>query len=107
MRHLLRVAFLFCLTSSIANAQVPERMFQAEVELNCAPAQIMLEFLAREFGQEQIWVGQDKLTKSPTTIAVMRNKETGSFTVVQYSAHVACVHSSCPTSSPAPDGVKK
>ena len=103
----LSVALLFCLTSLIAYAQVPDRMFQAEVELNCAPAQTMLDFLASQFGQEQIWAGQDKLTPVPTTIAVMRNKETGSFTVVQYSAHVACVHSAGPTSSPAPDGTKK
>jgi len=96
------MAFLFCLTSSIAGAQVPNRMFQAEVQLNCAPAQTMLEFLAREFGQEQIWVGQDKLTKTPTTIAVMRNSVTGSFTVVQYSSSVACINSSGPSSSPLP-----
>lgn len=107
MKKLLSVAFLFCLTSSIANAQVPDRMFQAEVQINCAPAQTMLDFLASQFGQEQIWVGQDKLTKTPTTVAVMRNNETGSFTVVQYSAHVACVHSSGPTSSPTPNGANK
>lgn len=96
------VAFLFCLISSIANAQVPDRMFQAEVQLSCAPAQTMLEFLAREFGQEQIWVGQDNLTKTPTTIAVMRNSVTKTFTVVQYSSSVACIHSSGPSSSPLP-----
>ena len=100
------MAFLFCLISSIAGAQVPNRTFQAEVQLNCAPAQTMLEFLAREFGQEQIWVGQDKLTKTPTTIAVMRNSVTGSFTVVQYSAHVACIHSSGPSSSPEPGSMQ-
>ena len=96
------MAFLFCLISSIAGAQVPNRTFQAEVQLNCAPAQTMLEFLAREFGQEQIWVGQDNLTKTPTTIAVMRNRVTGTFTVVQYSSSVACIHSSGPSSSPLP-----
>ena len=100
------MAFLFCLISSIAGAQVPNRTFQAEVQLNCAPAQTMLEFLAREFGQEQIWVGQDKLTKTPTTISVMRNSVTGSFTVVQYSAHVACIHSSGPSSSPEPGSIQ-
>ena len=46
------VAFLFCLASSIANAQY--KTFKLDKTLSCGPAVAMLEFLERDYNERQV-----------------------------------------------------
>jgi hypothetical protein len=99
------VAFLFCLASSIANAQY--KKFELNKPVSCGPAAQLMEFLEREYNEKQIWIGVDFSASAESFIVVLQNPSNKHFTVVQYDNHTACILGSGIRSTPAPDGESK
>jgi hypothetical protein len=85
MKHLLRVAFLFCLTSSIANAQ---EIIDLTKPMKCSDAQTVMNYFVDTHKETPIWVGK---SVHNTHITLMMNKETRSWTVIEYDSRLACV----------------
>lgn len=86
----LSVAFLFCLTSTIANAQIVPEVATLNKAVVCARADIILKWLADdELNEKPIWIGQDEIDKSEFILFV--NSKTKAFTIVQFSKTVGCV----------------
>ena len=80
------VAFLFCLTSSIANAQ---QIFEVSKPMKCADVHFLMQDLTEEYKEKLLWVG--KTESDASYIAIMQNKENGTWTVIQYDSKIGCV----------------
>ena len=79
------VAFLFCLTSTIAYAIQP---FTVEKPVFCTDVKSMIEFLSGEDYQEvPTWIGKDEKSK----YVLMSNEKSKTWTIVQFNDQVACV----------------
>jgi hypothetical protein len=86
----LSVAFLFCLTSTIANAQIGPQFRQISKPVLCGPANIVLKALAEEdIDEKPFWIGKDDTEKSD--YAVFLNAKTGAFTLLQLGREWACI----------------
>ena len=79
------MAFLFCFASSIANAQ---EVIELNKPLKCGEAQVVITHFSKEYGERPLWVGKDI---SGTHITLLVNKETKTWTLIQYDARLACV----------------
>jgi len=89
MRNLL-VAFLFCLTSTIANAQIIPEVATLNKPVVCASAETILKWLADdEINEKPIWIGQDETGISEFILFV--NSKTKAFTIVQFGKTTGCI----------------
>jgi hypothetical protein len=93
MKKLLTVAFLFCLTSSIANAQ---EVIELTKGMKCSNAEFLMNYFVTEHKETPIWVGK---TGFNTNITLLVNKEKRSWTMIEYDARIACVIGTGETSS--------
>jgi hypothetical protein len=66
---------------------------QEQIELvktmKCSNAEFVFKYFFEAYGEEPIWVGKDK--SSDTFITILKNKEKGNWTLVQYNSAIACV----------------
>ena len=79
------MAFLFCLTSSIANAQ---EIIDLTKPLKCSDAQTVMNYFLDTHKEQPVWVGK---TVHNTHITLLTNKETRSWTMIEYDSTIACV----------------
>jgi hypothetical protein len=93
MKKLLSVALLFCLTSSIANAQ---EVIELNKGVRCSKAEFIMNHFATQFQELPIWVGK---TNSSTHMTLLVNKEKRTWTMVEYDGNLACVIGAGETSS--------
>jgi len=84
MRTLL-VAFLFCLASSIANAQ---EVIELTKPMKCGNAEYVMTHFSTEYGEKPLWVGKEI---SGSHITLLVNKEKKTWTLIQYDSKLACV----------------
>jgi hypothetical protein len=84
--RILLMAFLFCLTSSIANAQ---EVIELNKPVKCGDAQWVMNHFTGEYGEKPVWVGKDANSNSYVTLLI--NRETRSWTLLQYDGKMACV----------------
>jgi hypothetical protein len=78
------VAFLFCLTSTIANAEP----FKINRTVLCEKANIVLNSLEKEFREKPVWQGKNN--QELNTLLVV-NTKTESWTIVITDGEHACV----------------
>lgn len=79
------VALLFCLTSLVAHAQ---EIVDLQKPLKCSRAESVMNFFKDNYQETPLWVGK---TTTGTHITLMVNKETRSWTMIEYDATIACV----------------
>jgi hypothetical protein len=79
------MAFLFCLTSSIANAQ---EIIDLTKPMKCSDAQLVMNYFVDIHKETPIWVGK---SVHNTHITLLMNKETRSWTMIEYDTTIACV----------------
>ena len=86
MKKTAALAFLFCLISTIADAQI----FESKKNITCGNTKFMLKgFAGEEIAEHPIWVGTTEETKTRTVILV--NKNTQTWSVIQLDDKVTCV----------------
>lgn len=84
------VAFLFCLTSTIANAQIGPGFQQVPKSVVCGPLSTILKSLAdKDIAEQPLWIGKDEGEK--TNFAVFVNAQTGAFTILQFGQEIGCI----------------
>ncbi len=81
----LAMAFLFCLTSSIANAQA----FQYMHPTLCDKLETVLESITQKFGEKPTWAGQD--IQDGSGFMLFENAKENSWTLIKYNKQFACV----------------
>ena len=77
------LAFLFCLASSIANAQA----FQSNKPLICNSADVIFQTLTETYNEKPVWMAKGEGTQ----FTLFVNKKEDSWTLVQFTAEVACI----------------
>jgi len=87
------VVLLFCLISSIAHAQ---QIIDMQKELKCSDAQSVMSYFSINYQESPLWVGK---TNTGTHITLLVNRETRSWTMIEYDASMACVLGAGETSS--------
>ena len=79
------MAFLFCLISSIAHAQ---EIIDLQKPLKCSDAQVVMNYFVDTHKETPVWVGK---SVHNTHITLLVNKETRSWTMIEYDTRLACV----------------
>ena len=79
------MAFLFCLISSIAHAQ---EIIDLQKPLKCSDAQVVMNYFVDTHKETPVWVGK---SVHNTHITLMMNKQTRSWTMIEYDTTIACV----------------
>lgn len=79
------MAFLFCLTSTIANAEA----FVARKPIVCDETKKVIKSLTETFNEKPIWSGKDSQDESRYSLFV--NQKTGAWTLVQMTPEYSCV----------------
>lgn len=79
------MAFLFCLTSSIANAQA----FQSTKPVLCDNTAKIMTALKEKYNEEPVWMGSD--IRDSTKYALFINAKEGSWTLLQFNPEVSCI----------------
>ena len=79
------MAFLFCLISSIAHAQ---EIIDLQKSLKCSDAQVVMNYFVDTHKETPVWVGK---SVHNTHITLLVNKETRSWTMIEYDTRLACV----------------
>ena len=82
------VAFLFCLTSTIANAQT-EKYYESSKPVICDDAKIMVSSLMKNWGEIPVWTAKD--AKDQSRYLLLVNSKKGSWTLLQYTPEIACI----------------
>ena len=82
------VVFLFCFLSTIANAQQSPGTTTVNKKVVCLDAKTLFESIRdSKYKEEPIWVGR----LDDSTMTIVANKETGTWTLIQFNGDVACV----------------
>ena len=79
------MAFLFCLISSIAHAQ---QIIDLQKPLKCSDAQVVMNYFVDTHKEIPVWVGK---SVHNTNITLLVNKQTRSWTMIEYDTTRACV----------------
>lgn len=86
----LSVAFLFCLTSTIANAQNNSNFTQIPKPVVCGPTELIFKTLINsEINEQPVWTGKNEDDRSDYALFV--NPKTNTFTIVQFAKEWACI----------------
>ena len=79
------MAFLFCLISSIAHAQ---EIIDLQKSLKCSDAQVVMNYFVDTHKETPVWVGK---SVHNTHVTLLMNRETRSWTMIEYDDRLACV----------------
>ena len=79
------VALLFCLISSIAHAQ---EIIDLTKPMKCSDASSVMNYFVDTHKETPIWVGK---SVHNTHITLLVNKQTRSWTMIEYDTRIACV----------------
>jgi len=79
------MAFLFCLISSIAHAQ---QIIDLNKAMKCSDAQVVMNYFVDTHKEIPVWVGK---SVHNTHVTLLMNRETRSWTMIEYDDKLACV----------------
>ena len=79
------VALLFCLISSIAHAQ---EIIDLNKAMKCSEPQNVMNYFVDTHKETPVWVGK---TVHNSYITLLMNRETRSWTMIEYDSRLACV----------------
>ncbi len=82
------VAFLFCLTSTIANAQ-NDSSYSSQKPVLCDNSRKVISALMEKWGEIPVWTAKDGQDDSRYLLLV--NPKTRSWTMLQYTPENACI----------------
>lgn len=81
----LALAFLLCLTGSIANAQA----FEARKPVLCDNIQSIIKGLTENYNEKPVWTARNPV--DDTRFALFLNSKEGTWTLLQMTTEVACI----------------
>lgn len=84
------------LTNTAFAQQPPGEIIDLVKPLKCSRAESVMNFFAEKFKEKPLWVGK---TSTGTHIVLMVNKETKTWTLIEYDSALACVLGAGETSS--------
>jgi len=83
--RILIMAFLFCLTSSIATAQP----FESRKPVLCDDVKTLIRSLTENYNEKPIWTARNPV--DDTRFGLFVNSKTGAWTLLQMTPEIACI----------------
>jgi hypothetical protein len=81
----LTVAFLFCLSGTVANAQP----FESRKPVLCDDTKTLIKSLTENYNEKPIWTARNPVDH--TRFGLFVNSKTGSWTLLQMTPDIACI----------------
>ena len=69
-----------------------QKTFELTRTMKCGDAEVLTNHLAENYGEKMVWSGKDENNSS--YVALYKNNDTGTWTLIQYGSKIACVLSS-------------
>ena len=79
------MAFLFCLSSTIANAQP----FETRKPVLCDDVKTLIRGLTENYNEKPVWTARNPV--DDTRFALFVNNKDGSWTLLQMTTEIACI----------------
>ena len=79
-------------------AQQEIEVFELNRPMKCAKVEEIMFFINENFGETMSWVGKDENNSS--FLSIYRNKDTGTWSLIQYDSKVGCFLGSGTQGSP-------
>ena len=89
---ILGLAFLLTNTAFAQDSEI----FDLVKPMKCSHAESVMNFFTEKFKEKPLWVGK---TNTDTHIVLLVNKETKTWTMIEYDSRIACVLGAGETSS--------
>ena len=86
MKKILATLLLCVAVSSYSQ---PSEIFELQKPLKCSAVEVLMNYLAQNYGERMVWVGKETFTG--TYIALYKNETTGTWTMIQYDIKTGCV----------------
>jgi len=64
------------------------QIFELSRQLKCAKTEDLMNFINENFGETMAWVGKDENNSS--FLSIYRNKDTGTWSLIQYDSKIGC-----------------
>jgi hypothetical protein len=88
--HRLAVGLIAVLIACSSFAQVPKKGVKVEKAVVCFPLKVLLDDLKIKYKEEPMIIGMTG-TLEDVAMAVYINKETGSYTVIEFDEEAGCI----------------
>jgi len=85
MKYLVIVAFLFCLSSTIANAQP----FETRKPVLCDDTKKLIQGLTENYNEKPVWTAVNPVDE--TRFSLFVNSKTGHWTLLQMTPEISCI----------------
>ena len=79
---------LLLMFATSAFAQQDVQVFELTRPMKCAAVEEIMFFINNNFGETMAWVGKDENNSS--YLALYKNKDTGTWSLIQYDSKVGC-----------------
>ena len=79
---------LLLMFATSAFAQQDVQVFELTRPMKCAAVEEVINFIYSNFGETMAWVGKDENNSS--YLALYKNKDTGTWSLIQYDSKVGC-----------------
>jgi hypothetical protein len=73
-------------------------LYNLSRDMKCAKVEDLIGHLVETYDEKMMWVGKDENNSS--YVSIYKNKETGTWTLIQYGSSIGCVLSSGTQGSP-------
>lgn len=90
------ITALALLLNTTTFAQQPDEIIELVKPMKCSRAESVLNFFTDKFKEKPLWVGK---TSTDTHVVLLVNKETKTWTLIEYDSRLACVLDAGETSS--------
>ena len=74
---------------AVSSYSQPSEIFELQKPLKCSAVEVLMNYLAQNYGERMVWVGKETFTG--TYIALYKNETTGTWTMIQYDIKTGCV----------------
>ena len=92
MKKLLLILLLMFFVSTVFAQQQDMQIFESSRRFKCTKTEYLINFISENFGETVVWVGKDGNNSS--FLSLYKNKDTGTWSLIQYDSKIGCLISS-------------
>jgi len=83
-----KLLILLMFATSVFAQEKEIQVFELTRPMKCAKVEEMMDFLTSEFHEKMAWVGKDE--NNGSYLSLFKNKDTGTWSLIQYDSKVGC-----------------
>lgn len=83
-----KLLLLLMFTTSAFAQEQEIQVFELNRPMKCAKVEEIMYFINQNFGETMSWVGKDE--NNGSFLSIYRNKDTGTWSLIQYDSKVGC-----------------